>query len=263
LKELKKEINRKGYTCVRANVGSDDVYLVGLGDLHAGSHTYNEAKTLEIVKFIYEENCVWVGMGDFCENATKRSVGSGVYQQTMTPDEQEKYIIRLLEPIADKCIGYVKGNHEERAYKDSAHDMADSICFKLGMPYCIWEFFGIISGLKRAYTVYAVHSSSGSKTGGSALNAAERDIEKMLNVDIIMVGHNHKRAYHDAESFDIDSRNNCVTVRQKAIVMTGHYMERDKSYAAAKPMRGDPMGTIALRLIMDQHKEKKIYPVYL
>ncbi len=239
------------------------MYLVGFGDLHAGSETYNETKAKEVIRFIQEENCVWVGMGDFCENATKRSVGSGVYQQTMTPNEQIKYVVNLLEPVKDKCIGYLKGNHEERAYKDSGLDVADIVCYKLDIPYCCWEFFGIISGDHRAYTVYAVHSSIAGKTGGGVLNTVERDIEKMLNVDVIMVGHGHKRAYHDAESFDIDMANCTVNVRQKAIVLTGHYLNRDKSYASARPMRGDPMGTVAVKLAMDRHQPKSIKPVYL
>lgn len=257
------KVNRNGYTCVTAKVDWNSIYLVGFGDLHAGSETYNEKKAKEVIRFIKEETCVWVGMGDFCENANKRSIGSGVYTQVMTPDEQIPYIRELLKPIADKCIGYIKGNHEERAYKDSGIDIANLICYELNMPYCYWEFFGCVAGKKRAYSIYAVHSAMGNRTAGLALNATERDIEKMVDVDIIMRGHCHKNIQHISEAYEVNARNNTVTVKQRANLIIGHYLDRDKSYAAAKPYRGDPPGTIALQLDLDYHRPKNIKPVYL
>jgi predicted phosphodiesterase len=254
-------INRNGYTCIKAMVNGD-VKLIGYGDLHIGASTYNEKKALEVRDYIKEEDCIWVGMGDFIENASKRSVGAGVYEQTITPTEQVKYVKSLLEPIKTKCIGCIKGNHEERSYKDSGIDLLDIVSFDLEIPYCEWEFFGIISAPKRCYTVYAVHSYTASKSAGLALNKSE-DLEKMVSVDIMLRGHTHKRAFHLAEFLDIDVYNNTVAVRERANVITGHFLERDKSYAASKPLRGDPAGTIALELNMNRGTPKRIRPIYL
>ena len=65
------------------------------------------------------------------------------------------------------------------------------------------------------------------------------------------------------EFFDIDERNNAVVVKQRANVITGHFLDRDKSYAAARPMRGDPAGTISLVLNMNKNTDKSIKPIYL
>lgn len=258
------QVNRNRYTCVKAVVDTEFVQLVGFGDLHIGAKTYNEKKAFEVRDYIKDNNCIWLGMGDFQECATKRSVGSGVYDQTMTPEEQVNYTLDLLTPIADKCIGYVKGNHEERIYKDTGIDIGNWVCGHLGIPYNEWEFFGIISAPKKCYTVYAIHSYTSAKTGGLALNKTEQDIEKMLgSVDIIMKGHTHKRIVHLTEYFDINVFDNSVVVKQRANLITGHFLEREGSYAASKPMRGDPAGTIALQLDMNRHRAKSIKPIYL
>jgi hypothetical protein len=258
------QVNRKGYTCVRCRVDTDTVQLIGFGDLHIGASTYNEGKATEVREYIRNKNCIWIGMGDFIENASKKSIGAGVYEQLMTPKEQITYLRSFLEPIKDKCIGYLRGNHEERSYKDSGIDVADIVCYELGLPYCDWEFFGIVAGQKRSWKVYAVHSYMASKTAGLALNATENNIEKMLgDVDIIFRGHTHKRIVHLNEWFQIDARNNTVKVRQRANVIIGHFLERDKSYAAARPMRGDPAGTIALELKMHKDTTREITPIYI
>ena len=258
------DVNRNGYTCVRARIKESNVQLIGYGDLHAGSLTYNEKKALEIRDYIKEENCIWIGMGDFVESATRHSVGSGVYQQKMNPNEQIKYLRNLLDPIKDKCMGIIKGNHEERIFKDDGVDIADIICYELGIPYCIWEFFGIIVQDSMAYGIYAIHSYTSNRTGGLALNSTEQNIEKMIgNIEIIMRGHTHKNIVHIAEYFEIDKINNTVDVKPRVNLITGHYLDRDKSYAAAQPLRGDPPGTIALELELNRHKSKKIRPIYL
>lgn len=260
---MKIEVNRKGYTCIRCRVDSPTVTLVGYGDLHVGHFTYREDRAIQVRDYIKDNPCVVILMGDMMENATKTSVGAGVYDQTMNPAQQMKYLTAFLEPIKSKCIGYVKGNHEERSYKNSGIDPAMTLCERLDIPYCHWEFFGQIATEKRAYTVYAVHSYMGSKSLGLALHRTE-EIEKMVGgTEIIMRGHAHKKGYQESEFLEIDKCNNCVQLKQRFLVSTGHYMERDKSYAASKPMRGYPMGTIALELNMNRAAEKRIRPIDL
>lgn len=255
------QTNRAEYTCIRARVDEEYVNLVGFGDLHAGSETYDEKKAKEVVAYIKDENCLWLGMGDMCENSTKRSVGTGVYDQSMSPQEQIFYLKDLLEPIADKCIGYLRGNHEERTNKDSGVDVAQIVAYMINVPYCGWEYFGIIANNKIAYTLYGVHSYKASKSGGLALRQSEIDIESMLgSIDIIMRGHTHKKICEITDYLDIDKYNNAVVVKQRANMITGHYLKRANSYAASKPMRGSPAGTIPLEL---SFKSKWMKPIYL
>lgn len=253
--------NRNGYTCIRARLDTDSVVLVGFGDLHAGSNNYDEKKAKEVRRYIEEENCIWVGMGDMAENSTKRSVGAGVYEQNLCPDDQIFYLKDFLEPISHKCIGYLRGNHEERTNKDSGIDVAKVVAYMLRVPYCDWEFFGIVAGHKSAFSVYAVHSYMASKSAGLALRQTEINVESILGgVDIIMRGHTHKRAFHLGEYIDIDKYNNAVVTKPRAKVITGHYLTRQNSYAAAKPTGGDPPGTVGIELAF---KDKTIKPVYL
>jgi len=229
-----------------------------------GTDFYDEKKAKEIRKYIQEENAVWVGMGDMAECSTRRSVGAGIYQQVIIPKEQIKYLREFLKPIANKCIGMVNGNHEDRIFKDDGVDILDIICYELEIPYCGCEIFGSIVKEKKAYTFYGVHSRMGNKTAGLALNASERDIEKMLgNFQILMRAHAHKNAVQISEYFEIDTRNNTILSRPRVILMTGHYTNRRDSYVAQKPQRPEPKGTIALELDLRIHKDFIVKPIYL
>ena len=54
--------------------------------------------------------------GDVLNNGIRDSV-TNVYEETMPPHAQVETAARLLEPVADKILGCVGGNHERRSVK--------------------------------------------------------------------------------------------------------------------------------------------------
>jgi len=79
-----------------------------------------------------------------------------------------------------------------------------------------------------------------------------------VRVDIIARGHNHKNdiSYYNFREFN--SINNYVSTGEGCLLLTGHFLKRAGSYAAAKPYGGSPAGARIMKLKHDHHDEKHI-----
>jgi hypothetical protein len=258
-----------GYRVVRAQVKTTpQVLLVGFGDLHFGSPHFDLALATEVRDWIRKRGALWVGMGDILECATRASVGAGVYEQIKTPDEQIEEIVPFLEPIADQCLGLVKGNHEERGYKLAGIDPMGIVARELDVPYCGWEIWGVISRIPvpaRAWTFYGVHSGAGNKSGGLALGWTDREIRKYASVDIILRAHTHSKGFDPVSTLQLNTTgaNPAVMDEERYLVTTGHFLRRAGSYAAGKALPPKPSGSVALRLPVNRNALRSVQPIYL
>ena len=108
-----------GYGGIKAisRVFKDKVLLIPVGDVHFGSPTCNVEKFEATIDFIADTDCVVILMGDLLEAASRHSVGAGWVEQTMSPQNQLDYLLGVLDPIKDKVLVNLEGNHEERIWK--------------------------------------------------------------------------------------------------------------------------------------------------
>jgi hypothetical protein len=271
-------VNRNGLIFARVKDTRAVVPVVGLGDFHLGAKTCDLNLIHKVIKWIKEHDAWWVGMGDFLEFSTKSSVGSGVYDQTMNPGEQIKVCVDLLQPIANRCIGLLKGNHEERGYKTDGNDPMATIAAQLktnltgsgSVTYFGWDGVFVISNPEKTtthrscYSFLAFHSYSGNKNVGLAMNWVEREVRGFLEgVDVVMKAHDHNRGLSPPDEGLVFNKSNLGIGRSKRYtVLTGHFLNWENSYASAKPMKPKPKGTVVLNLKM--HREDQfITPTYL
>ena len=261
-----REIKRGIYPVVRMKVNRTNVPIVPIGDAHIGSNTFDEGALDRVIDWTKKNNAIWLGMGDLMEIATKSSPGAGVFEQVLQPQKQIDILIEKLKPIAHTCMGLIKGNHEERAFKTTGIDPMQIIANQLDIPYCGWEFYGIVSldskSHKIAYTIYAAHTNTSNKTSGLALNWMENNFS-WINTDLRFRGHSHDMGFDcGKEVCSIDPHNMTITSHIQYDVMTGHYMGRPNSYIASRGAKPKPIGTVACWLSMKKG-ERKIYPEYL
>jgi predicted MPP superfamily phosphohydrolase len=93
--------------------------LYFIGDLHAGAIEANIKGWESFCQRILEErNSYLCLLGDLMNNATRSSV-SNVFEDTMRPREQKRYIANALAPLSERLLCAVSGNHEARSGKDS------------------------------------------------------------------------------------------------------------------------------------------------
>ena len=103
---------------------SETYRLYYLTDMHVGARACDEALLQAYIQRIAaDEHALWIGGGDYLDAITRR--GDKRYIEDVLapwlwgrPDvmgAQRDYWIEMMRPIAGKCIGLVRGNHERAA----------------------------------------------------------------------------------------------------------------------------------------------------
>jgi len=215
-----------------------DLELYALSDLHIGDPLCDVTAFRKFIKFIMaQENRYVVVNGDMANNAIKSSV-SNIYNETCSPNEQRKWLIKELFAIKDRILCYVEGNHERRSKKDVDLSIAECVADGLGVRY--YENFAALkisfghkielangkhNGNQKpcTYVVFVTHGSSGGSLLGSALNKGERFISRIEGCDLLVLGHSHKKAAGKIGSLVMDPQNNQIREIEKGIIVSSHW----------------------------------------
>jgi predicted MPP superfamily phosphohydrolase len=255
------DLAKKSIRHIRLNIveleprsGKNYTEVVFFGDVHFGSPACEIKKALSMLEYCLKNDVYVFLMGDLAENANRNSVGSGVYEQSMNPQKQLEFIIETLKPLADKhlLIGNIEGNHEERTYKDTGINITKIISLVLGVRYlgsACWNLFRVGG---ENYLVYALHGSSGSRFVYTKLKAVV-DISHSFSADLIAMGHVHECADTSQLVQSVDLRNKIVREQKKFLLLTGHYLGYDESYAQAKGMPLSKLGSPKVKFFSDHH----------
>lgn len=172
-----------------------------LGDIHAGVVFCAEKKIKERVQEIKDDpRALWVGMGDYVEaispNDRRWDVGviSPWVEQTNVVESQRKWIKNLFEPIKDKCIGLLTGNHEEVCRLHNYQDIHLDLCRDLGVMNLGYSCFVRLL-FERSTSVFAVtchfeHGAGGAQTEGGKIMRLTKGMLG-FEADIYGMGHLH------------------------------------------------------------------------
>ncbi len=219
----------------------ENIELYALNDLHIGDPKTDIKLFQQFVKHIKEkENRLVVCVGDLLNNALKSSV-SNVYNETMNPSEQRKWLAVELEPIKNRILCMVSGNHEYRTVKEADMDPVEWLTDKLGIENYSEEAMALKINFGKdkrhckevSYTIYITHGCGGGKRPGSSLNNIELLAMGIENVDIVIIGHVHKRIGYKFSVQSFDNYNNLVTQKEKLCVVSSAWQEYG-GYAARK-----------------------------
>lgn len=176
-----------------------EVNIIVLSDLHYGNPYCSVKHFLRTIDFIKRtNNCYCFLNGDFLEAATKISRGD-IYTQKITPQEQRDDVIDMLKPIADKVLGVVTGNHEQRIYNETGVDLTADIASALSAPYRPegllhkLSFGDIRPGSSHRPFVfwgYISHGYGGARTRGAKAVKVER-MSTWMHADWYAMSHDH------------------------------------------------------------------------
>lgn len=222
-------------------------YLLPFGDLHYGHPNFDTKAAKGYLDWAKKNNAWIVLMGDLLENSSKDSVGAGVYEQIMNPDEQKYRIVEMLEPYKDQVLGLLTGNHEERTFKTSGHDPSRSMAKMLGVPYLRYGAFLRLNVSGFGYTVYATHGGSGAATSAGKLNAVKK-LATWVDADIYLMGHMHDLLVDSSIRKTLDLRNKVVRDRRQTFCVTGSFLTFEDSYSEMKGYSPGRIGSPRIRL---------------
>lgn len=232
-------------------LGGHDIQIIPLADVHLGSQECKEEELMAFLQKVAETPNVYLGLGgDLIDNGTKSSV-TNVFRAKMFPSEQKKLMAKLLEPVRDRILYILPGNHELRSGKDADDDPAYDIAAKLDLEHLYREnicFVKVKTGredyenglrmnglLRPTYIIVAVHGSGGGILTGGAVNRNERFGYAIDGMDLLVTHHTHKPWNTTPGKIVIDSRNNMVSIKPFDVVCATSWLQYG-GYAARKQL---------------------------
>jgi hypothetical protein len=182
------------------------------------------------------------------------SIGDSVYTQTLNPEGQMNAMIKIFQPLADRnlLLGLLSGNHEQRIFKTSGVDICKMMCRILAVPYLSmarWNWFKVG---KQNYSVYAMHGATGSTFAHTKLKAAA-DAARSFRCDVFAMGHTHDLVSNVVEEQALSYQNKTVIYKRKLLLVCGHYLGYDLSYAQAKGYQIGKTGSPSVKFSSERH----------
>lgn len=232
----------------------EEITILPLSDLHLGASGCNLQKIKDTIKDIKDNpNCYTFLCGDIIDNGVKTGKGLGVYENVLSPYQQVQLAIELLEPIKDRILCIVSGNHEARSKNDVDINPLYMICCELGIQDRYRDALGVVKvvlgarknneGLGRCHTyTFLVHHGKG--TSESAIKKDKEFINSFEDVDCIITGHTHSGRVHKYQKYGIANNGN-VYKKDVLIVVCNSFLE-DAEYALKSMMVGTSTDVISL-----------------
>ena len=165
------------------------IKLYAIGDVHIGAKEADlEGFSSFLRRLESEPDSYMVIVGDVLNNGIKDSV-TNVYEETMPPSMQVEYAAELLEPVKNKILGCVGGNHEYRS-RVVDYDPLFQVMTLLRIPEMYRQNFAFVrinlerGNTKDHYALYLTHGKSANKQKQFAQGGVE-------GVSAIVQGHTH------------------------------------------------------------------------
>lgn len=215
--------------------GNENITLWLIGDVHIGAAEFAEKRFKRDIDIIADDhNARVVLIGDIINNATKSSV-SNIYEERMSPSAAKKLAAQCLEPIKDKILAAVGGNHELRSVKEVDSDPAYDIMCKLNIEHLyrrnaafVKVMFGDVSGTgikNPTYTIMLTHGSGGGAMIGGSANKQMRTQAIYEGIDVFIQGHTHKALNFFPQRVVFDKHNNKISFKTVTCVTAPSYLE--------------------------------------
>jgi len=110
-------------------------------------------------------------------------------------DNHMEVIRKALEPIKDKILCLLTGNHEYRLHSNGYGDPAKRLSRELEIPYagfsCVIKIKVMPKTHERSLLIYAHHGWSAGRKTGNCINNVE-NLAQYWDADVYLVGHSHK-----------------------------------------------------------------------
>lgn len=221
-------------------LGGHDITVIPVADVHLGSPECREQEFIEFIQKVKEmPNTYLVLLGDLIDNGTKSSV-TNPFRATMSPSVQKREMANILEPVKDRILCILPGNHERRSMKDADDDPVYDIAAKLDIEHLYRENIAFVkiqlgtedaqdehsnSKYRPCYNLVVTHGAGGGIMTGGSVNRSERFGYVIDGMDALIVGHTHKPYTTQPGKIVIDPRNNQVTVKPFKVVCATSWLD--------------------------------------
>lgn len=213
----------------------EDITIIPVSDVHLGAKECMEEEFRSFISKVREQPNVYLILGgDLINNATRSSV-SNIFEETMRPKEQKRAMAEILEPVADRIICAVSGNHERRSGKDADDDPTYDIMAKIDCEDVYRENIAFVkiqmgkveSGgtTNPTYVLAVTHGNGGGMLTSGAVLRGERFAYAISGIDALIFGHTHKTFTTISGKLCVDSHNNKVSVKPFRVINMTSWLE--------------------------------------
>lgn len=212
----------------------DSIEIVSMGDLHAtASHADLDMIRSAIAWLGEAENRYAVVPGDVFDTAIKGSVSLDLSEIGMSTKDGRHLLHRLIEPVRDRFIAVIGGNHDDRQSRDSGEDSVDALCLGLGIPYypegevfmrlAVGEYAH--NGKAVHFNGYMTHGNAGGRLPGGKANALLALRSIVHNADFYLSGHGHTPIVIPEVAWRFDDKGN-VREQKQLFLACGSSLKR-------------------------------------
>lgn len=226
------------------------VRIVPLGCIHVGHRNFNEKQVQGYLDYILNTPDTYtLLMGDTVENVLSetatRQAGS-IHDQVMSVEEQRKYAVQLLKPLADanKILCGMEANHSIRSWNEAGFSVEEYICDQLGVPFTKVDALLEITVGTKVYRIHATHGTGGGTSLPSVFGKLLAQANRIEAADVYLRSHHHQKLLADIFVFDARSGK----LQKKMLGATGCFMDYLGSYAHRKEYKPVVLGTIKIKL---------------
>ena len=181
--------------------------LYAIGDCHVGAETFDETALKKKIQIIRDDPYGVVTLcGDLGDFGLRASVTNPL-RATMQPAQQVEKIYELFEPIKDKIVSAVPGNHEQRLTKESGIDPLLTLCCRWHCEDVYRENVAILKLLfgQRSDGMQQ-NCFIGITTHGSSIRKHQRFISAFQPIDWAVAGHSHTPMYYPHGVIYVDAK---------------------------------------------------------
>lgn len=243
---------------------ADKIELHAMSDLHIGDSLCDYKSILERINHIKNTpNAYCILDGDLMDTAIASSIGD-TYGAGLQPMEQLNHCVKLFEPIKDKILAVLCGNHEQRVYRQDGIDTTLLMCTQLGIAEkytpttaLLFVRFGEVGkchNRPQLYTIYVTHGSGGGRKEGGKVNRLA-DLAAIVDADIYITGHTHLPLVFKEAYYRTSCQNSSVALVDKLFVNTAASLD----YGGYGDKQGfKPASKKSPVIYLDGHKREMI-----
>lgn len=243
------------------------ITIIPISDVHFGALEHMKKEWTEFCKTIEQQEDVYLILGgDLVNNNVRTCSFINPYDEVVRPREQKKRMVEFLEPIKDRVLCAVSGNHEARSMKDDDVDITYDIMAKLDIEDLYRQnmaFMKVSLGHRKrdnspmqSYTFAVTHGAGGGIYTGATVNRNERFGNVIEGLDCLIVGHTHKGTISKPSKIVIDRTHDKVSMSHYTVVSMVSWLNYG-GYAMRKMLLpahvADPQ---KLRLAMNENRKK-------
>lgn len=237
-------------------------------DVHLGNKgCAEESFRSHIARLRRDRNGFWIGGGDYTDGIhyTDKRFDPRALPKWMQAEDFDDlprllfdYFAAIMEPVADRCLGAVWGNHEYTMLRSCASwSRWAELCKRVGAPNMeVSGFRDLVflreDGKRSKLRIVIAHGGGWAASAGGKINRLRKTLDDFPGAGLSLMGHLHDQL--DTRKTGIDADEDCRVITQstRLAVMGGTwlrtYTQDFAGYAEIKQMSPVPLGNPVIEI---------------